>query len=187
MRSKAIIWAPVIFLAGGLAGWFGHQTFQKQQPAPVSVMDSATAENNDGAPSVDLPDLNGRQVKLTDYQGKVLVVNLWASWCPPCQKETPEFVALQKELGDKGVQFIGIGVDEEKPIREFVTRMGVNYPILLAGDQGDQILLDFGDTQGALPYTLVIDRSGKVRERHLGYYPQDELRQTLQGLIQEKA
>ena len=187
MRSKAIIWVPIVFLAGGLSGWFGHQVYQQRQAAPVSVMDSASAQASNAAPTVDLPDLNGRKVKLTDYKGKVLVVNLWASWCPPCQKETPEFVALQKELGDKGVQFIGIGVDEEAPIREFVTRMGVNYPILLAGDQGDQMLLDFGDTQGALPYTLVIDRSGQVRERHLGYYPQDELRKTLQGLIQDKA
>ncbi|MEW5792397.1 MAG: TlpA family protein disulfide reductase [Pseudomonadota bacterium] len=183
MKSKALIWAPLLLVLGALMGWAGHKAYQHFFYSAPSLMDKVADPDNISLPSLILPDLNGKETGLADFKGKVLVVNLWASWCPPCRKETPEFIALQQELGSKGVQFVGIGVDEEPAIRAFVKEMGVTYPILLAGEQGDQILMAFGDVQGVLPYTLVLDREGKVRERHLGYYPQEELRRVLMSLI----
>lgn len=180
---QAKIWVPILVILAFVGGWFGHNAYQKSQKPAPSIMEQAQVSDNDSLPAVTLPDFNGKQVNLADMKGKVLVINLWAAWCPPCRKEMPEFVALQKELGPKGVQFVGIGVDEEGALRAFAQQVGVNYPTLLAGDQGDQMLATFGDVQGVLPFTVVVDRQGRIRTRHPGYFPQDELRRQLSPLM----
>lgn len=181
MRFK--IWIPVLAVLVIAGGWLGYRQYVESHKPRESLMDKVTASVSSTLPPVTLPDLNGKQVNLTDFKGKVLVVNLWAAWCPPCRKEMPEFVKLQKELAPKGVQFVGLGIDEDDAIRNFAQQVGTNYPILLGGEDGDQLLLTFGDIQGALPYTVLVDRSGKIRDRHLGFFPEAELRQKLAELI----
>jgi len=114
-------------------------------------------------PLFTLPDLDGQRHSISEWDGKLIVLNFWATWCAPCRKEAPLFVQLQKRYGDRGVQFVGVAVDKVEPVRRFVKEYNVNYPIL----HGIQNAMDagalYGDQEGTLPYTVVIGRDGRIR------------------------
>jgi thiol-disulfide isomerase/thioredoxin len=114
------------------------------------------------APALDLRDLEGRRVRLADYQGKVVLVNFWATWCPPCRTEVPELVRWQSEYKAQGLQIIGVTYPPEKPsaVRRFVRKVKVNYPVAV-GSKETKLLFTASDT---LPMTVVIDSEGNVRD-----------------------
>jgi thiol-disulfide isomerase/thioredoxin len=113
------------------------------------------------APDLRLRDLRGRIVRLSDYRGKVVLLNFWATWCPPCRAETPDLVKLQREYGAQGLRVVGITYPPESraAVRRFVRRFKVDYEIAL-GTRASKSLFIEGET---LPATIVIDRAGKVR------------------------
>lgn len=113
-------------------------------------------------PDFSLPDVEGITHPISEWDGKVLVINFWATWCPPCRKETPAFVALQEKYGAHGLQFIGVAIDEKDPVIDFMDTYGVNYPMLLGELDAIEIGKQYGNRFGALPYTVVIDRTGKI-------------------------
>ncbi len=115
-----------------------------------------------------LPDLDGKAQAISQWQGKVLVVNFWASWCPPCRAEMPGFVDLQGKYRDRGLVFVGIALDSPDKAGAFVRSIGVNYPVLV--DQDSSVL----DLSG-LPYTAVFDRKGGLVATHAGAWPEAEL------------
>lgn len=119
------------------------------------------------APAWDLKDLEGKTVTSSDYTGKVVVLDFWATWCLPCREEIPGFVNLHKKYQREGLVVIGVSMDDDgpTPLKAFVKKFGVNYPVLV-GD--DRISMDFGDIT-ALPTTLVIDRQGRIVSRHVGF------------------
>ncbi len=111
--------------------------------------------------AVSMPDLEGKSRKVSDWTGQVMVVNFWATWCPPCLKEIPEFVRMQEKLAGKGVQFIGIAADQPAKVRAFVDKMQINYPILLGEMDVIEIARLAGNEVGGLPFTVVLDRKGR--------------------------
>lgn len=127
-----------------------------------------------------LPDLQHRPHALAQHRGKVLVINFWATWCPPCREEIPVFVEAQRRFGAQGLQFIGIALDDPQAVAVFAGEYGINYPLLLGGLEESETLRRLGNPGGALPYTLVYDRNGQLREKILGGL--DRMR--LEGLIQ---
>lgn len=129
------------------------------------------------------PDAAGTQHMLADYRGKIIVVNFWATWCTPCVEEIPELSRLQSEYGARNVQFVGIGIDNATNIAEFQKKVHADYPLLVAGANGSDLIRAFGDTAGALPYTLVLDRMGTVRATKLGKVDEAELRRWLAPLV----
>ena len=134
-------------------------------------------------PEFTLPDLNGKQRSSSEWQGKILVINFWATWCPPCRKEIPEFIALQEQLDPKGVQFIGIAIEEKQPVDEFLTFVDINYPTLIAGDLGRDFSAPFGNKIGAIPYTVVVNRQGDIVEQHSGKLSRPQLLKLLAPLL----
>ncbi len=117
-------------------------------------------------PEFNLPDLSGRQHNISEWRGKIIVINFWATWCPPCRKEIPDFVALQQQYADQGVQFIGIALEDKEPVAEYAAATQINYPILLGGDNGIALAKQLGNSVGAVPYTLIVDRQGQIIHRH---------------------
>jgi thiol-disulfide isomerase/thioredoxin len=113
-------------------------------------------------PGFTLKDLAGKPHAVSEWDGKVLVVNFWATWCPPCRNEMPLFVALQKQYGDQGLQFLGIALDEVFAVQDFTDNFEVNYPILIGENDAVKITKAYGNHLGALPYTAIIDRQGKI-------------------------
>lgn len=120
--------------------------------------------------------LDDQPVTLVKYLNQPLVVNFWARWCPPCRDEIPDFILAQQQFKSQGVQLLGIGIeDQAAPVGDFVREYGIPYPVLLAKDQGLPLMAALGNHQGALPFTVVIDRQGYVVARKVGRMSKSEM------------
>jgi len=113
-------------------------------------------------------DLNGQMRNIREWDGKLIFLNFWATWCPPCKREIPAFIELQQQFGDRGVQFIGIAIDDEQAVREFVEQTGMNYPSLLTQAEGAGLARRYGNAAGVLPYTVIINRKGEISNTIMG-------------------
>lgn len=134
-------------------------------------------------PEFNLPDLSGRQHNISEWRGKVLVINFWATWCPPCRKEIPGFIALQEQYAAQGVQFIGIALEDRAPVAEYSAASKINYPILLGGDNGISLAHQLGNNVDAVPYTLVVDRQGQILHRHPGEFSKEQIVEVIAPLL----
>ena len=128
-----------------------------------------------------LPDADGKEQRLDQWRGKVIVVNFWATWCAPCREEMPEFVRAQNEFGPKGLQFVGIAVDQADKVRQFATEIGLNYPSLIGGFGAMELSKSLGNSVMALPFSVVVDRQGKVVHTQLGVLKPAETRRDRQA------
>ncbi len=119
------------------------------------------------APSFTLQDLKGNQISLSDFQGKVVVLDFWATWCPPCVKEIPHFIELYTQYKDRGFAMVGISVDRGgiSLVKSFAQKYRVNYPILMADGQ---VQKEYGGIP-SIPTTFVIDKAGNIRQKYIGY------------------
>ncbi|MGI8436303.1 MAG: TlpA disulfide reductase family protein [Chthoniobacterales bacterium] len=134
--------------------------------APASFADETSAQpiantgTNRVAPGWELKNLEGKPVKLSDFKGKVVVLNFWATWCPPCRREIPDLVALQKQYAGKGLVIVGVAMDEGGPatVKPFVEKMGINYPVVM-GDQ--KTAAAYGGIE-VIPTTFIIDKTGRI-------------------------
>jgi peroxiredoxin len=139
--------------------------------------DSAGASSGlkgQAAPDFSLQSLEGQTIRLSDFRGKAVVLNFWATWCEPCKIETPWFVELQKQYGPDGLQVIGIAADEgdsKDDVAKFTRSMGVNYPVLLGKEA---VVNSYGGVQ-FLPETIYIGRDGKVIEKVFGLKGKGEI------------
>ncbi|MHB1667505.1 MAG: TlpA family protein disulfide reductase [Thiomonas sp.] len=128
-----------------------------------------------------LDNLTGQSVKLGQYKGKTLIVNFWASWCPPCIAEMPELSRFYKDHAGKGVEMVGIAIDNPTSVRHFLKEHNVSYPVLLGGMGGADLSTKLGDSQGGLPFTVVIAPNGKIAYQKLGQTSYTELQDHLPG------
>lgn len=126
---------------------------------------------------------DGKPVDTAKWQGKVLVVNFWASWCPPCVEEMPTLDALQEEFKNQNVLFVGIGIDSPSNIRQFLEMTPVSYPIVIGGLEGSNLSKQMGNSQGALPYTIIINAQGKSTSSKLGKISEEELRKAIKSAL----
>lgn len=118
-------------------------------------------------------DVNGNKHLIKEYKPRVLVVNFWATWCPPCVKEMPELNQLHNKYDD--VTVVGLAIDTLKNVNKFSSRVMVDYPILMAGHDGIKVMKDLGNSKGGLPYTLIFDAEGIVKNKFLGQVSLDML------------
>ena len=133
------------------------------------------------APDFELASLDGRKVKLSDYRGKAVLLNFWATWCSPCKVEMPWFVDLQKKYGNDGLVVLGIAMDDSdnSKIAQFASEMGVNYPVLLGTDK---ISEQYGNVQ-FLPTTFYIDREGRIIGKGTGLLGRGEIEENIQKAL----
>lgn len=140
--------------------------------------------NNADAPDFTLKDLKGNEVSLSACRGKVIFLNFWATWCPPCRQEIPGFIEVYNGYKDRGMVIIGISLDRKSPdsILEFAEEYKINYPLVMATAK---IVMDYqpGDF---IPATIIIDKNGKIRERHVGYMDKATLKSYFLKLAEEK-
>lgn len=166
----------LVFLAGALFIYLLSTSIEPTSK-PTIISDLGT-----DAPDFSLDTVTGTPVKLSQFEGKIVVLNFWASWCPPCRKEIPDLVAAQNQYKSRGVEIIGVAVDGDQPekIESFAKKHGVNYTIAL--DDG-QIFEAWGGS--AIPLTFFIDRKGRIRERFDGLITREELNNILEQMLSE--
>jgi peroxiredoxin len=113
--------------------------------------------------------LDNQPITLAKYQGRPLVVNFWARWCPPCRNEIPDFITTYRQFQAQGVELVGIGIEEKvSPVKEFAHTYGISYPLLLTQEEGYQLMAELGNKEGSLPFTIVIDRQGHIVAYKIG-------------------
>jgi thiol-disulfide isomerase/thioredoxin len=127
-------------------------------------------------PDFDVPKIDGGSFKLSSYKGKILVVDFWATWCPPCRKGIPQLVRIDKELRDKGVEVVGLHIDDQgrsspEAIRNFIRQFNINYTVGMASN--DMFIAYLGRQETSIPQTLVFDRNGRIVAHLIGYSDED--------------
>ena len=147
------------------------------------VAQQAAPEKPRQAPALTLRDLRGRAVRLSDYRGKVVLLNFWATWCVPCRAEAPDLVKLQHDYAGRGLQVVGISYPPESraAVRRFVRNFKLNYPVL-SGTRATKTLFVASET---LPFTVVIDRVGRVRATIEGILLPEEFDEKIKPLLDE--
>ena len=153
-----VVAAVVLGLSAGAGGWLAWQ-----------------ATRPDIRPDFTLPDLEGQPLSISDWDGQVIALNFWASWCPPCVKEIPIFNALQADFGDDGLQFVGVALDRLDDAREFANEVELAYPTMQGVQDAMAVGEAYGNADGLLPFTVIIDRDGRIVERFFGEVSRDDI------------
>jgi thiol-disulfide isomerase/thioredoxin len=172
MRHFKILGGVVIIAFTAAGVWFGIR-----QHAGPAADDAALA----GLFSQSMVDVEGHAQPLAQWRGKMLLVNFWATWCPPCVQEMPELSALQKQARGAGLQVIGIGIDTPSAIAEFSQKLPVSYPLYVGGMGATDISRQLGNQSAALPYTVLIDSAGHIVKRYRGRLQIEAVRADIQA------
>lgn len=170
MQKKWLYFVPIGLAALAAGIWFAQARFSPHTPDASAVT---------GLWEISFPDLEGRPQALSRWRGQVLVLNFWASWCVPCREEMPDFASLRTQYRPRGVEFVGLAIDNATSVSQFLQRHPVNYPILVGEGAAHSLARLLGNPSGALPYTVVFDREGKIVLTHLGRLPRATLETTL--------
>ncbi len=145
---------------------------------------SIFGNNSSQAPDFTVKDLKGREISLSNYSGKVVFLNFWATWCRPCKAEIPDFIEAYKQYKDKGMEIIGISVDRVSPksVLKFAEKYKINYPVVMSNDT---IQKDY-EPGPYIPTTIIIDQEGKIRHKHIGYMNKETFIEYFLKLTEEK-
>ena len=179
MDKKLIIGgALVLFLVGAVGGNYAIQQF-RQPPAPSSAAQTLIGTP---MPPFTLQNLSGVSEDVNQWQGKVRIINFWATWCPPCKREIPHLIELQESYGKQGLQIIGIALDGKEAVNDYVNESGINYPILL-GDNAIDVSEMLGNDMGILPYTVIVDQVGDITYLRYGEVERSTLESEIKKLL----
>jgi peroxiredoxin len=147
-------------------------------PSPTSFA-AAPGAISGNAPAFNLVDVNGKTVSLADFKGKVVILDFWATWCPPCKREIPDFIQLQSEYGDKGLQIVGIALDQPAKVTAFAKSNGMNYPVLMGTNE---VAANYGGVE-AIPTTFIIDKAGKIVTKFEGFRTKEIFESQIKSLL----
>jgi len=183
MKSP-IIFISILIIAG--ATGFGLQrllTSTDTQDLPVILPPTDASVIGTQRPAFELKDIEGVTRKMTEWDGKVLLVNFWATWCPPCKKEIPAFMELQDQYGSQGFQVIGLAIDDEDSVKDYADTMGMNYPIMAAELTAMEIARLYGNRVNALPFSAFVDREGKIVLTRPGEISKNDTEEIIKKLL----
>lgn len=175
MKKAHALAALAVVAIAAAAGGAAYHGWSRDNAASRAVVEQVYGSR--------LADLQGGIQPLAKWRGQVLVVNFWATWCAPCREEIPGFVRLQQRYGARGLTFVGIAIDQPDKVAEFAREFRINYPLLVGGPDALDLLRQVGNRAGVLPYTLVIDRGGKLVTREPGGLKEARLEALLQPLL----
>lgn len=161
---KKVVATILLCLLGTVMGFAASQLSRpKQTDAPRP------------APMITLRNLEGRDVALTEWKGKLLLVNFWATWCAPCRSEMPLLINAQKQYGARGLQIIGPALDDADSVKKMAADLKLNYPVMADYNSADAAMLLLGNPEGGLPFSVLFDAQGRIVETMLGSLDAKEL------------
>ncbi|NOQ77529.1 MAG: redoxin domain-containing protein [Methylococcaceae bacterium] len=164
-----IVLASIIALSGGL--FVRSLSGNDQQQASIPALE------------LNLPDIDDNPRSLSEWQGKIRIINFWATWCPPCIKEIPEFIRLQNEFNDKNLQFIGIALEDKQTVEQYLKNNPVNYPMLIGGDKAIALSQQLGNIVNAVPFSLIINHQGQIIHRQPGELSREKIIEIITPLL----
>ena len=179
LSGRILRWGTLVAAPFVIASCSEHRGSQAEVQAAAAT---SGAYDTTLAPDFSLPDLKGRTVHLKDFRGKVVVLDFWATWCGPCKMEIPHFVELMKRHGAKGLEIVGVAMDEPgaEVVKPFVEKNGLSYHVLL----GDIYTANRYGGVDALPTTFVIDRDGHIARKYIGYRSLESFEEDLAPLLE---
>ncbi len=174
LMTVAILWAALT-IAGCSAG----------EPVAVAESSLKPVDDRNVAPDFELRDASGQVVRLSDYRGKVVLLNFWATWCGPCKLEIPWFIEFEKKNSDRGFAVLGVSMDEDgwDAVKPYLEQARVNYRVLMGTDEAAML---YGGVQ-SLPTSFLIDHDGKIARVHIGLVSKADYENDIEALLNEKS
>lgn len=183
--------------AGAFAGGFAVSRWRREEPRMAGagsgdsawgtrggqVIESSSAEPSDKAVDFSFTDQHGRAHRFSDWDGRVRVVNFWATWCPPCVHEIPMLVSVQEAFRAHDVRFVGVAVDDPEQAFAMANELGMNYPTMADSRQSLDLLRTYGNRATALPFTAFVDSGGAIRDRHVGELTLEQTEEKIRALL----
>ena len=193
IRFRSLVLVSGILAVACLGLWAYQGEVESKTPQVVAQVDSPSAENpavshlrsENAMPDFELQDLTGNSVRLSDYEGKVVLINFWATWCGPCRAEIPELVEIQKEYGGSDFTVIGISLDQGgiDLVQRFVNAHNLNYPILMGNAL---VVMQYGNFQ-AIPATFLLNSKHELARRYIGLVNKSMIEDDLEKLFEDRA
>jgi len=181
MRNKFLLMTAVLAAAiGAFSAWY----FQQHLGGAPGAGDAALPPVGMARPDFQLRDLDNRMTPLSAWDGRVVLFNFWAAWCPPCRREIPAFSEVREFYREDGFEVVGIAIDDEENIREFLAGLpGVRYPQLIGFNDAVALGRALGNRSGGLPYSVLVDRDGIIRFARAGELTKAELIEQVEPLL----
>lgn len=191
MKKPVLITTAVIFavITGVTCYQLLQQNSSNQNAGPVVVDNPYVVPEkpliNAVRPEFELQDTNGVLHNVREWDGKILVINFWATWCMPCLTEIPAFIKLQEKYSKQGLQFVGLALHAADEIREYISQVGMNYPSLVGKAEVSEVARSFGNRFGVMPYTVVINRDRRVYFIRSGPLKYEEADAVISSILQK--
>lgn len=173
---RAALYA-IAALAAGAGGFAVKRALQPTEAAPE--VKSASRQLRD----LSLPDLHGKLQRISQWDGKVVLVNFWATWCEPCREEIPLLIRMQSKYGRKNLQTVGISIDTADKVSQFSLKYKITYPLVVAGFESIELMRSLGNQSGGLPFTVVLSPTGELAATHLGAFSELQIEDLFRRVI----
>lgn len=179
MRQLFIVLVAITALLSGF--YLSARHFSEPIAAPQPALSGPLLGNI--RPDFQLASNAGEFVSPADYTGKTMLINFWATWCEPCRKEMPMLMDLQRQYGSSGLQVVGIALDDAQSVRNFVETYGISYPVLVGSEDVFTTSTAYGNEEGVLPYSVLVDKTGVVRWQYAGIIQHAEIIKLLSDFL----
>lgn len=165
---NTLIFTSVMALSA-VAGFAVQNQLAKNQAKSISTVGIHNVEHPlPLRPEFAMQTIDGNIRNIKEWDGQIILLNFWATWCPPCMKEIPDFIELQKKYGDQGFQIIGIAIDDEELVKDFARENQMNYPVMASETEAIELSQRYGNVIGGLPYSVIINRNGEITGKITG-------------------
>ena len=181
--KQYFIFTLALLAAAGTGFTLQRTLMSDEQSLPAIMPETISDVIGTQRPEFAMQDIENKLRNIKEWDGKVVLVNFWATWCPPCKKEIPVFMELQKEYQDKGFQIVGIAIDDEEAVKDYADTMGMNYPIIAAELEAMDLSRRLGNRVNALPFSAFIDRNGKIALTKAGELTKAETEDIINKLL----